>query len=157
MITAQLSTHHRYEGLVPGLAEAFAWLHSVKDNPPEPGRYEIDGDRVFAIVVNYTTAPRIEKILEGHYNYLDVQYLAAGGPEAIYYTPAETASAEEDYDPEKDFIKYEPDAADSMVVLHKGDFAIFFPEDAHMPGAAFDQPAPVTKIVVKVRLPGSGA
>ncbi len=157
MITAQLSTHHRYEGIAPGLAEAFAWLHSVKDNPPSPGRYEIDGDRVFAIVVAYTTAPRIEKILEGHYNYLDVQYLASGGPEAIYYTPSETSPTVEDYDPDKDFIKYEPDSADSMVVLRKGDFAIFFPEDAHMPGAAFNEPAEVVKIVVKVKMPGSGA
>ncbi|MBW7995879.1 MAG: DUF386 domain-containing protein [Candidatus Glassbacteria bacterium] len=153
MITAQLSTHHRYESLVPGLAQAFAWLNEIKDNPPGPGRYEIDGERVFAIVSVYTTAPRVEKILEGHYNYLDVQYLASGGPEAIYYTPAEMASTLEEYDPEKDFITYEPDAADSMLVLHQGDFAVFFPEDAHMPGAAFDQPAAVTKIVVKVRLP----
>jgi YhcH/YjgK/YiaL family protein len=153
MITAQLSTHYRYEGIVPGLQAAFSWLNSVKDNPPQPGRVDIDGDRLFAIVARYTTAPRVEKILEGHYNYLDVQYLAAGGPEAIYYTPSETARMLEQYDPEKDFIKYEPDAADSMVVLRQGDFAIFFPEDAHMPGAAFDTPADVTKIVVKLRLP----
>ena len=153
MISAQLSTHHRYEGIIPGLTEAFAWLHSVKNNPPAPGRVDIDGDRLFAIVARYTTAPRVEKILEGHYNYLDIQYLAAGGPEAIYYTPSETARVLEKYDPERDFIKYEPDAADCLVVLHKGDFAIFFPEDAHMPGAAFDQPAEVTKIVVKLRLP----
>ena len=153
MITAQLSTHYRYEEIVPGLKEAFAWLHSVKDKPPAPGRVEIDGDKIFAIVAAYTTAPRVEKILEGHYNYLDIQYLASGGPEAIYYTPSETAQILEDYDPDRDFILYEPDAADSMLVLRKGDFAIFFPEDAHMPGAAFNEPAAVTKIVVKVRLP----
>ena len=153
MITAQLCTHHRYENIVPGLDKAFAWLHEVLDNPPADGRIEIDGDRVFAIVSSYTTAPRVEKILEGHHKYLDVQYLASGGPEAIYYAAAETAAVAEDYNPARDFVKFQPDAADSLVVLRRGDFAIFFPEDAHMPGAAFVEPAAVKKIVVKVRLP----
>ncbi|MFH1068133.1 MAG: YhcH/YjgK/YiaL family protein [Candidatus Glassbacteria bacterium] len=153
MISAQLSTHHRYDNLVPGLDKAFEYLHQVRDNPPADGRYEIDGDRVIAIVASYTTAPRVEKILEGHLNYLDVQFLASGGPEAIYYAAAETAPVAEPYDPARDFVKFNPDAADSLVVLRRGDFAIFFPEDAHMPGAAFQEPAGVKKIVVKVRLP----
>jgi len=79
-------------------------------------------------------------------------YVAQGGPEAIYYTPAETAPITEDYDPATDLVKYDPDSADSVVVLKEGDFAIFLPEDAHMPGAAFKEPAKVKKIVVKVQL-----
>jgi len=43
------------------------------------------------------------------------------------------------------------------VVLKEGDFAIFLPEDAHMPGAAFKEPAKVKKIVVKVQLLPQGA
>ena len=152
MITAQLSTSHRYRNLLPGLDKAFDYLAKVADNPPEDGRYEIDSFRVFAIVASYETAPRVEKILEGHYNYLDVQYVAQGGPEAVYYIPAETAPISEDYDPATDLVKYDPDSADSMMVLKEGDFAIFLPEDAHMPGVAFKEPAKVKKIVVKVQL-----
>jgi len=156
MITAQLSTSYRYRHCVPGMDKAFDYLAKVADAPPEDGRYEIDGSRVFAIVASYETAPRVEKILEGHYNYLDVQYIAQGGPEAVYYTPAETAPIVEDYDPAADFVKYDPDCADSVIVLKEGDFAIFLPEDAHMPGAAFKEPVKVKKIVVKVQLAPQG-
>lgn len=152
MIAAPLKESARYESLVPGLAKAFAWLREHAASPPEDGRYEIDGDRVFAIVMQYETRPRVEKIHEGHYKYLDVQFLADGGPEALYYSPAELAPVAEDYDPSRDFIKYDPTVAESLVVLHKGDFAVFFPEDAHMPGVAHGEPARVKKIVVKVRV-----
>ncbi len=102
MIAAQFSTSYRYRHLLPGLDKAFDYLAKVAGEPPEDGRYEIDGLRVFAIVTSYETAPRVEKILEGHYNYLDIQYIAQGGPEAIYYMPAETAPITEDYDPAAD-------------------------------------------------------
>ncbi|HUU28326.1 MAG TPA: YhcH/YjgK/YiaL family protein [archaeon] len=152
MVYSQLTHHTRYLALAPGLDKAFRYLREVADNPPADGRYEIDGEKVFAIVASYTTAPRIEKVYEGHYNYLDLQYLAQGGPEAVYYGNAETAPIAEDYDPARDFVRYGPESADSMVVLRKGDFAIFFPEDAHMPGVLFKEQAEVKKIVVKVKL-----
>jgi len=152
MIAAQLADSARYENVVPGLDKAFAWLKQIAANPPEDGRYEIDGGNVFALVMQYTTLPREQKIYEGHRRFLDVQYIAGGGPEALYYGPASEAALAEDYDATKDFVKFDPAAGKSMVVLHKGEFAIFFPEDAHMPGAQFEQPAQVKKIVVKVRL-----
>ena len=152
MIAAPFTESARYESLVPGLDKAFAWLRENAANPPKDGRHEIDGDRVFAIVVSYETLPKDEKIYEGHSRYLDVQFLAGGGPEALYYGPADRAPVAEAYDSSRDFTKYNPSAAESFVVLHKGDFAIFFPEDAHMPGAAFGKSASVKKIVVKVKV-----
>jgi YhcH/YjgK/YiaL family protein len=38
------------------------------------------------------------------------------------------------------------------VTVPAGWFVILFPEDAHMPCTALDTPAPVTKVVVKVRV-----
>ncbi|MCE5272104.1 YhcH/YjgK/YiaL family protein [bacterium] len=152
MIAAQLADSARYENVVPGLDKAFAWLRANAANPPVDGRYEIDGDRVFALVMQYTTLPREQKIYEGHRRFLDVQFIAGGGPEALYYGPAAEAPEAEAYDATKDFVKFDPAYGKSMVVLRKGEFAIFFPEDAHMPGAMFESPAEVKKIVVKVRL-----
>ena len=152
MIFSSLSNCHRYLGLVPGLDKAFKYLQKVAASPPEDGRYEIEGERIFAIVATYRTAPRIEKILEGHYNYLDVQYVASGGPEEIHYTAAENASIAEDYDPSTDVVKYDPQCAESVLVLHPGDLALFWPEDAHMPGVVHQEPREVKKIVVKVKL-----
>ncbi|MEA2062188.1 MAG: YhcH/YjgK/YiaL family protein [Gemmatimonadota bacterium] len=152
MISDSLDMHERYLNAAPGLGKAFAWLSKNAKDPPGDGKYEIGGERVFAIVVTYTTAPRSEKILEGHQRYIDLQYLAAGGPEAIPFVPAGRAPITEDYDPTADLVKYDPEAAKSEIVLEQGDFAIFFPEDAHMPGVAHAEPVEVKKIVVKVRV-----
>ena len=157
MVSASLDKNNRYLSLALGLDKAFHYLEKIAAEPPADGRYSIDSDRVYAIVASYKTLPRVQKILEGHYNYLDVQYLADGGPEAIYYGDAEKAPVAEDYDPARDFIKYAPEAALSVLVLRKGDFAIFFPEDAHMPGVLFGEEAEVKKIVVKVRLESNKA
>ena len=35
--------------------------------------------------------------------------------------------------------------------MRPGLFAVFFPQDAHMPGLAVDQPEPVKKMVIKIR------
>ena len=152
MIKGTLGTHQQYLGAGPGLEKAFAWLEKAASDSPDEGRHEIDGDRVFAIVAVYDTAPRSKKILEGHYNYLDIQYLAEGGPEVIGFAPADRAAIVEDYDPASDLVKYDPMAVESEVLLEKGDFAVFFPEDAHMPGVQHQAPVSVKKIVVKVRL-----
>ena len=36
------------------------------------------------------------------------------------------------------------------IKMEKGSFAVFFPQDAHAPGIATGDPAPVKKVVVKV-------
>jgi len=53
--------------------------------------------------------------------------------------------------PEKDYALYECDT--QRFVLNSGDFAVFFPNDVHMPGVSVtDRPTPVKKIVVKVKI-----
>ena len=39
-----------------------------------------------------------------------------------------------------------------LVYVPAGSFAILMPQDAHMPGIAVTQPAPVRKVVVKVKV-----
>ena len=48
----------------------------------------------------------------------------------------------------KDFIKLEGEG--EFLRLDAGTFVILAPQDAHMPGMAVDEPAPVKKVVVKV-------
>lgn len=153
MIADKLENSALYAGLVPGMREAFEWLASVQADPPEDGRHGIDSDRVFAVVSTYATARKALKFLEGHYRYLDIQFIARGGPEAVYYCPADRTAVTEDYDPQADLVKYDSRDAHSAVVLEPGDFAVFFPGDAHMPGVCHGESAEVQKIVVKVRMP----
>lgn len=42
------------------------------------GRHEIDGDRVFALVQNYTTNPIEGALYEAHRRYSDIQFVFSG-------------------------------------------------------------------------------
>ena len=51
-------------------------------------------------------------------------------------------------DGEKEYLRLEGDG--DLLSLPAGSFVILWPEDAHMPGVAAGDPAPVKKVVVKV-------
>ena len=42
------------------------------------GRYELDGDNIFVLIQDQTTAPVENKRAESHRNYIDIQYLFTG-------------------------------------------------------------------------------
>jgi YhcH/YjgK/YiaL family protein len=61
----------------------------------------------------------------------------------------------DEYDPERDLQFFE-DVPEAWVDVRAGGFAIFFPEDAHMPMISFGQ-APseeIHKVVVKIAVGG---
>ena len=67
----------------------------------KPGRYDIDGDTVYALVQEYDSKPKSEGFWEAHHAYLDVQYVASGA-EHMGYRPVKGMEANP-YDEEKDF------------------------------------------------------
>ncbi|GAF73247.1 unnamed protein product, partial [marine sediment metagenome] len=117
----------------------------------EEGRVEIEGDRLFALVQNYPPKPVEGAQFEAHRRYADVQYIAAGA-EMIGYAPTETLEVETAYDAEKDIGFYAQPARYTPVAVPAGSFAVFYPQDAHMPCCRLDSDEPVHKIVVKVAL-----
>jgi YhcH/YjgK/YiaL family protein len=112
------------------------------------GRYEIDGDAVFALVQRYQTVTGGEPEFEAHRKYADVQFIA-GGTEVIGWAPLARLSVTRPYDAQKDAC-FGGAAGWSPLRLEAGELAVFFPEDAHAPRLAAGGTAAVIKIVVKV-------
>ena len=112
------------------------------------GRYEIDGDTVFALVQEYDTRLPEECRWEAHYTYTDIQYVVEGSEKMGWKTLDGVVKAEDC--PEDDVYFFESDG--DHFVLHTGQFAVFTPQDAHRPGVAVDGTAPIKKIVVKVAM-----
>lgn len=54
------------------------------------------------------------------------------------------------YNEENDITFYKGEK--SFTKVSEGMFAIFFPNDVHMPGASVDKPQNVRKVVVKVKV-----
>jgi biofilm protein TabA len=150
MITSTLSQLHWYKILSPNFEKAIQYILDADFTEKDPGKYEIDGDNVFAIVNEYTTRPASECDPESHRDYADIQVMIAG-TENFGYTPLTDQKATTPYDPERDVALYSISAEDlSYITLPAGQFIIFFPTDIHQPEVFVHQPDPVKKVVVKV-------
>ena len=104
---------------------------------------------MFALPQSYETAPAAEKRFEAHRRYLDIQYILSG-EEVIHYALAERLEISEPYHDERDVMFFRDGGASSATLLRAGDFAIYFPHDAHQPGCFHTTPVAVRKIVIKI-------
>lgn len=150
MIFDTLSNNSVYKDLGSKIAQGLAWLDSFLPSTPD-GRYEIDGEEVYALVQSYETVPPAEKKFESHRNYLDIQYVASGS-ETIHYAPVTGLEIVHAYDEAKDFMLYSDPKASVPLHFEVGSFAIFFPQDGHKPGCVNGGLCRIKKVVIKVRV-----
>ncbi len=142
-----------YNGLSRHLKKALELLQDKTVLEAKDGKYLVDGNNLFYIVMHYTTKPMEQCRLETHKNYIDVQFIASGR-EIIGYAPAGKLTVTEKYNPEKDVEFYKTPDDMVKINLDKGMFGIFFPHDAHLSCCRVDNPIDVHKIVVKVKANG---
>ena len=149
MIIDKLENSSKYISAHKGFAEAFAFLQKAAAENLPVGRYEIDGDNVFAFIQEYTS--KTESAFETHKNYIDIQFVFSG-VEVIEVTDIANMKEAIPYSPEKDVTFYDDYDKATVAVIESGAYGIFFPWDAHKPGLAFKgNPDEVKKIVVKVK------
>lgn len=148
MVHDTLSRCARYASLHARFTQAFAYLEQFSTGTPE-GRYEIDGDNLFAMVQSYETQPAEQKKFETHRRYIDIQYVFAG-TETIGFIDRGKLTPTTDYDVEKDLVFYAAPATASASVLQTGEFVIYFPEDAHRGGCDAGTTSLVRKVVLKI-------
>ncbi len=148
MIIDKISNIALHSSIGRGILRGLEYLASTDLNRLDVGRYSIDGDDLFASVADYDTAPRENKRWEAHREYIDIQYVVSG-VESIGWAPLDTLRLAEDYDAAADIAWYEVER--DFLTVRPGWFVVLFPEDAHMPGVACEQPVRVKKVVVKVK------
>lgn len=154
MILDTLAEADRYQSLHPSLGAAFRFLQNLATSLEE-GRWAIDGDACYAVVQRYTTRPLRDVRLETHDRYLDVHYLHHGSEQMLWLPRRALPAPEQPYDEKTDATLYPMPERATRLVVAQGEFVIFFPSDAHAPGFLVNQPAPVTKVVIKVRVGSS--
>jgi biofilm protein TabA len=138
-----------YHFLGPRFGAGLKWLQAFEPALPD-GRYDIEGDDLFALVQSYDTVPASDKKYESHRLYADIQYVATG-TETIYYSPVDCLQAVTPYDGAKDILLYANPAAATPLHLPPGSFAIFHPQDGHKPGCVSGKTCQIKKVVIKVR------
>jgi YhcH/YjgK/YiaL family protein len=134
----------------PGeLERAFEYLRTAGVEDKAPGRYAIDGDRIYATVVVDKTRSADTAQFEAHRKYLDIHYLVSG-VEMIGSADATSLHEVKQYAPETEAALFERPAKYTRLMLKPGEFVLFFPGQAHMPGCYLDKSEEIKKVVVKV-------
>jgi len=132
--------------------KAFSFLKETDLDTLELRRYDIEGDNLYALVSEYQTKEENAAKFEAHRKYADIQYVARGS-EIIQITPlAMRDTITQEYDATRD-IEFFTVKEHASFDANPGRFFVFFPGDAHKPGLRTGaEPAPVRKIVLKLRL-----
>ncbi|NLX04980.1 MAG: DUF386 domain-containing protein [Phycisphaerae bacterium] len=147
MIIDRIDNASLYYGLMTRIGAGLRWLQKTNLETIQPGKHNIDGANLYAVVAEYQTKPVAQGFWEAHRRYIDIQYVA-DGVERIGYANLDDLREVEPYDEEKDFLKLQ--GAGDLFVVRPRTFVIFGPQDAHMPGISVDEPQAVRKVVVKV-------
>ena len=151
MIYDNINHLELFKGLSEDIYEGLKFLRNVDADIPE-GVYHIN-PRVKAIVSEYETKRQNENGYEAHRANIDIQYLISGS-EKIACLPVEKLEETKHYSDETDAAFYSSDINIPPQEMIIGDdyFAIFFPQDGHMPQLCVKAPLAVKKVVVKIKI-----
>ena len=117
----------------------------------DEGKYEIDGEKIYAKVMSYDTKPIEKCLVEAHNKYIDIQASLVGS-EGIDVFKRKGLTEQIPYKVEEDVVIYKPD--ERMLISHvnniPGYFSMLFPEDAHRPQEVTSDKNRVKKFVIKL-------
>ncbi|MBP5531591.1 MAG: YhcH/YjgK/YiaL family protein [Lentisphaeria bacterium] len=150
MIFDKIENLKLYAGSFPGADKVIEFLAECAKKTPEPGKYELDGKKLFVGVQEYSPKTFNSDKLEYHRDYIDIQLLFSGA-EDLYYAPLDGLDTVMPYTPEKDcgLSRIPAPEAGTKFSLKPGNFVLLCPEEGHLPGVG-DPAGHVIKAVVKI-------
>ena len=149
MIFDSLLNIELYKGLSNDFFEGLVFLRNI-DTEINEGVHQIN-PRVKAIVSEYETKLVNEYGYEAHKKFIDIQCLLKG-QERVACLPIERLKETKPYDEDSDVAFYSTDEKPQEMIIGNGYFAIFYPQDGHMPQLCVDEPKMVKKVVVKIEI-----
>ncbi len=158
MIFGNILSSQDFDFLPSALKKALEYVQSSGLDKLPLGRHNIDGELMFANVMEFEAGVAEQKLAEVHKEYIDVQFLISGFERIGYGLANKSNPISTEYDSENDYYLVESMKHECEVLLEPGMFAIFFPEEPHKPGCRYvDEHASMTcdnymlkKVVVKV-------
>lgn len=149
-------------GHVNDLEAGFSWLPQPLKTAVEhlkktdfaalpAGNYDLQGRDIYVQVIDMTTKRFAETRPEVHRQYIDVQFSCNGNETIGVASDTGNNAIAEDLLASRDLLFYAGMENESTLTMVPGSFAMFFPSDVHRPGCAVGEPAPIRKVVIKVR------
>ena len=148
MIIDHISNRAQYYYLGADFKTALDFFAEVTDGILEKRDVQVANSGVLVKVRPMDTKPEAECTFEAHKEYADIHFLA-DGVEQIGYAHV-SKLCEISYNAEKDMVLLEGNG--DKLTLTPGYFMITLPQDAHMPCIAPADPAPIGKMIAKIKL-----
>ncbi len=146
MILDALKNAALYKSVHPRFKKAFDFLLNTDLVALPLGKLELEGSDLFVNVVEIEGKSADEAKMETHKNYIDIQVPITASETMGWIAVNQLKQTTQEYNPEKD-VAFFADKATNFLLVQQGEFAVFFPEDAHQPGIA---DGTHKKVIVKV-------
>ena len=148
MVLDAIENLPHYLPLCSGFGKALEFLSRRDLDALPEGKHEIGGQRIFAIVSKTAGRQKENVRLEAHGRYIDIQTVLAGADNMGWRSVSRCRKPVSDYREERD-VRFFLDEPDVWLLVRRGLFTIFFPQDAHAPSISSEI---IHKVVVKVAL-----
>ena len=131
MIYDTFSNTRLYFSKKQAVSKALQYAAEFDQSKPD-GRYDIDGDKLYALVMTYHTKSADELKFEAHKKYIDVQLLL-DGQEFLDVSLDKNLDVQMPFSAEMDAVLFKAPKQFSSVLLEPGRFAVLYPDDIHRP------------------------
>ena len=151
MIIGRISDVAEQKNALPAaIVRALEAIQKVDIGKMEPGRYEIEGDKLFYLVQDAELRALEETRAEAHYQYADIQIPFSTGECYGFALPEPGFSPNDDQLKEKDVAFYPTPANECFIDTAPGAYVVFLPKELHRPCVAIDKKEKIRKVVVKI-------
>ena len=150
MIFDDIRNAKRYYCLGKGIETALRYIEQYDAKSHEAGRVELEPEKIMILKSSYTTAKPIMDVLETHKRFIDIMYVVEGEERFFHKFEGELEKERRPYDSSADATLGPMEDSAVQGKLSPANFAVFFPQDAHLAGQIWDEPSNVKKLVIKV-------
>ncbi|CAI3923656.1 YhcH/YjgK/YiaL family protein [Commensalibacter communis] len=136
--------------LPPIIQQGLEFLKALDLLQIKPGKVDIDGDRIFAEIVDTVTHFKEESKPESHQKYIDIHYLISGAEYIGVSISNKDNPIYRPFAPGKDIQFYDSVRHETFVELFPGSYLILFPQDIHRSCCCSQEPVSIRKVIVKI-------
>ena len=151
MIVGQLSDVSRQKTVLPAaVVRALEALQTIDLGQKEPGRYDLEGDKLFYLVQDTELRLFEDSRTEAHARYADIQIPVSTTERFGFAVPQPELASVDDQLEAKDLAFYAEPANEFFMNVNPGTFVVFLPKELHRPCLAVKDKMKIRKVVVKV-------
>ena len=153
MILARLSDIPKQRNaLPPAIVRAIEGATKLDLAGLAPGRYDLDGDRIFCLIQDAAPRALAHSQAEAHRQYIDIQIPVGACERFGFALPESGLMPCDDCLEEKDYALYPTPANEFFMDVAPGSYLVFFPGELHRPCVAIAGFAPFRRAVIKLHV-----